>query len=360
MDIKNSKRPYIIAGPCSAESEEQVINTAKQLAENGIKVFRAGIWKPRTRPGNFEGIGSKGLEWLKRVKKETGMQVTTEVANTKHVYEALKAGIDILWIGARTSANPFAVQEIADSVTGMNIPIMIKNPINADIDLWIGAIERFQKAGITNIAAIHRGFSSYTKSVFRNEPMWQIPTELRRRMKELPIICDPSHISGRRDLLQKVSQKAMDLNYEGLMIETHINPDKALSDAKQQITPDNLNRLINNLIIRHRNISDSELFDYQDSLEELRTKIDEYDNIIFDYIRKRMDIAKDIGKLKKKSNITILQTERWNQIVENALKKGEELGLSDKFVHILFNAIHQESINQQTAVFNRMNEIQKS
>ncbi|NOZ35689.1 MAG: bifunctional 3-deoxy-7-phosphoheptulonate synthase/chorismate mutase type II [Chlorobi bacterium] len=356
MDIKNSKRPFIIAGPCSAENEQQVLETAKQISLYGIKVFRAGIWKPRTRPGNFEGVGSKGLNWLKKVKSETGMQVTTEVANTKHVYEALKAGIDILWIGARTSANPFAVQEIADSVAGMNIPVMIKNPINADIDLWVGAIERFQKAGITNITAIHRGFSSFTASKYRNEPMWQIPIELRRRMKELPIICDPSHISGKRNLLQSVSQKAMDLNYEGLMIETHINPDIALSDAKQQITPNDLKRLIDNLIIRHRKPGDSDFPEYEETLEELRTKIDEYDNIIFGYIHKRMEVAKDIGSVKKKSKITILQPERWNQIVKNAVKKGEELGLSNKFVTAFLNSVHQESINQQTNIFNKTDE----
>ena len=358
MDIKNSKRPYIIAGPCSAETETQVLKTAKQLSEYGINVFRAGIWKPRTRPGNFEGVGSKGLKWLMRVKEEFGMRITVEVANTKHVYEALKAGIDILWIGARTSANPFAVQEIADTLTGMDIPVMIKNPVNADIDLWIGAVERFQKAGISNIAAIHRGFSTYTKSKYRNEPMWQIPVELRRRMKNLPIICDPSHISGRRDLLQSVSQKAMDLNYEGLMIETHIDPDNALSDAKQQITPDNLKILIDNLIIRHRKSIDANIPENLETLEELRTKIDEYDNIIFDYLNKRMDVAKNIGTLKKKSNITILQTDRWNEIMENAVKKGKKLGLSAKFVNKFFQAIHQESIQHQTEIYNRLSKEQ--
>ena len=356
MDIKNTKRPFIIAGPCSAESEKQVLETAKQIASYGINVFRAGIWKPRTRPGNFEGVGSKGLEWLKKVKQETGMKVTVEVANTKHVYEALKAGIDILWIGARTSANPFAVQEIADSVKGMNIPIMVKNPINADIDLWIGAVERFQKVGITNITAIHRGFSTYTKSIYRNDPMWQIPIEFKRRTKNIPVLCDPSHISGRRDLLLKVSQKAMDLNCEGLMIETHIDPDTALSDAKQQITPENLNKLIKNLTIRHRKLSDSEFPEYEETLEELRTKIDEYDNIIFDYFSKRMDVAKEIGLLKKKSKITVFQPERWNEIVKNTVKKGTESGLSDKFVKAILNSVHQESIDRQTRILNKTTE----
>ncbi len=353
MIFQNTKRPIIIAGPCSAETEKQVLETAEKLSENGINIFRAGIWKPRTRPGNFEGVGSVGLEWLKKVKERYGMQVTTEVANTKHVYEALKAGIDILWIGARTSANPFAVQEIADSIKGMNIPVMVKNPINADIDLWIGAIERFQKAGITNIAAVHRGFSNYTKSVYRNEPMWQIPIELKRRMKQLPIFCDPSHISGRRDLLQKVSQKAMDLNYEGLMIETHINPDKALSDAKQQITPAALQELINKLIIRHRKLSDAENPEHIETLEELRTKIDEYDNIIFEYLHKRMETANDIGHIKKKNKITIFQPDRWNQIMEHAVQKGNQLGLSKKFINSFFEAIHQESINRQSEIFKK-------
>ena len=300
MEIFNSRRPIIIAGPCSAETEEQVLNTAIKLSDRGVKIFRAGIWKPRTRPNNFEGVGSIGLEWLKKVKETTGMEVTTEVANTKHVYEAIKAGIDILWIGARTSANPFAVQEIADSLKGMNIPVMIKNPVNPDLELWIGAIERLQKAGITNLAAIHRGFSGFTNSPYRNEPMWQLPIDLRRQMKDIPIFCDPSHIAGRKDLLQNISQKAMDLNYDGLMIESHIDPDHALSDAKQQITPENLTNLVQNLIIRHRKLSDSEYPQYEETLEELRTKIDEYDNLIFDIIHKRMQVAVDIGKVKRK------------------------------------------------------------
>ncbi len=354
-DIKNTKRPYVIAGPCSAETEQQVLETARQISKLGIKVFRAGIWKPRTRPGNFEGVGSAGLEWLKKVKEETGMKVCTEAANTKHVYDALKAGIDILWIGARTSANPFAVQEIADAVKGVNIPVMIKNPVNADIDLWIGAVERFQKAGIKEIAAVHRGFSTYTKSKYRNEPMWQIPVELRRRMKNLPIICDPSHISGRKDLLAEISQKAMDLNYEGLMIETHIDPDNALSDAKQQITPAGLNDLLNGLIIRHRKTDDTEKTENLETLEELRAKIDEFDNIIFEYLHKRMETAKNIGIVKNKSNITILQPDRWNKILQNALNKGKKLGLSSKFVNNFYKSIHQESIRLQNEIYNKMN-----
>ncbi len=352
MELINNKRPLIIAGPCSAETEEQVLETATQLAANGITIFRAGIWKPRTRPNNFEGVGSIGLEWLKKVKKQTGMLVTTEVANTKHVYEAIKAGIDILWIGARTTANPFAVQEIADSLKGMNIPVMVKNPINPDLELWIGAIERLQKAGIKDIIAIHRGFSGFTDSIYRNEPNWQIPIDFRRRMKGIPILCDPSHISGRRDLLQQVSQKAMDLNYEGLIIESHRDPDKALSDAKQQVTPEALNKLVNNLIVRHRNISDAELPHFEETLEELRTKIDDYDNLLFDIINKRMQIAKEIGTIKKKSKMTILQTDRWSNIIKNAKTKGNKLGLSAKFINTMYEAIHIESINQQTQIFN--------
>ncbi|NPA68926.1 MAG: bifunctional 3-deoxy-7-phosphoheptulonate synthase/chorismate mutase type II [Chlorobi bacterium] len=353
MDFKNIKRPVIIAGPCSAETEKQVMETAVKLAADGIKIFRAGIWKPRTRPGNFEGIGSKGLEWLKNVKEQTGMLTTTEVANTKHVYEALKAGIDILWIGARTSTNPFAVQEIADALKGMKIKIMIKNPVNADINLWIGATERFKKAGISDITVIHRGFSSYTQSIYRNDPMWQIPVEFRRRMKDIPMLCDPSHIAGRRDLLLRISQKAMDLNYEGLMIETHINPKTALSDAKQQITPEELKKLINSLIIRHRNIKDMENPEHLNTLEELRTKIDEYDEIIFNYLHKRMETAKDIGKLKKKNKITVYQPDRWNQILEHAVEKGKKLGLSTRFINTFLEAVHQESINRQTEIFKK-------
>jgi len=354
MNIFNTKRPLIIAGPCSAETEEQVLQTAKKLSKQDVKIFRAGIWKPRTRPNNFEGVGSIGLEWLKKVKAETGMLVTTEVANTKHVYEAIKAGVDILWIGARTTVNPFAVQEIADAIKGMNIPVMIKNPVNPDIELWIGAIERFQKVGIKNIAVIHRGFSSLSNSKYRNEPKWQIPIELRRRIENIPIICDPSHIAGRRDLLHEISQKAMDLNYDGLMIETHINPDVALSDAKQQITPDGLNKIINNLIIRHRKPTDAKSPNYIETLEELRTNIDEFDSFLIETISKRMQTAKKIGELKKKNKMTILQTGRWDSIVESAIKNGAKEGISEKFINTLYSAIHQESINKQSEVFKRL------
>lgn len=353
MSIFKTKRPLIIAGPCSVETEQQVLSTAKELSEQGIKIFRAGIWKPRTRPDNFEGVGSIGLEWLKKVKAETDMLITTEVANTKHVYEATKAGVDILWIGARTTVNPFAVQEIADAIKGVNIPVMIKNPINPDIELWLGAIERFQKAGINDIAVIHRGFSSLSNSKFRNDPKWQIPIELKRRVNGIPIICDPSHIAGRRDLLQEISQKAMDLNYDGLMIETHINPNKALSDAKQQVTPDGLKEIVQNLIIRHRKPSDAKNPNYIETLEELRTNIDEFDNLLIETISKRMQTAKKIGELKKQNKMTILQSGRWENIVKDAIKNGTKKGISEKFIKTLYAAIHQESIDKQTEVFKK-------
>jgi chorismate mutase len=352
MELFKGKRPVVIAGPCSAETEEQVLKTAHQLKEIGVKIYRAGIWKPRTRPGNFEGVGSKGLEWLKAVKEETGLLTSTEVANTKHVYEALKSGVDILWIGARTSANPFAVQEIADSLKGMNIPVMIKNPVNPDLQLWIGAIERLQSSDIQNIVAIHRGFSALSSSVYRNEPNWQIPIDLKTRMPEIPIICDPSHIAGKRDLLFKVSQKAMDLNYEGLMIESHIDPDCALSDAKQQITPAKLSELIGKLQIRHRKAYDAESPMYEDTIEELRAKIDTYDEMLLDIVKDRMLVAQEIGKVKKKSKITILQTERWNEIMKKAYEQGSKNGISNKFIDDFYKAIHQESINQQTKILN--------
>lgn len=353
MNIFTSKRPLIIAGPCSAETEVQVLETATQIAEQGIKIFRAGIWKPRTRPNNFEGVGSIGLPWLQKVKEQTGMLTTVEIANAKHAKEALNAGVDILWIGARTTVNPFAVQEIADAIKGKDIPVMIKNPVNPDIELWIGAVERIQDAGIKDIAVIHRGFSSLSNSKFRNEPKWQIPIDLKRRMDGITMICDPSHIAGRRDLLQEISQKAMDLNYDGLMIETHINPDKAWSDAKQQLTPSNLKKLIGNLVIRHTKPTDAEFPHYKETLEELRTKIDDFDDLLIDIIGKRLETAKEIGEVKKKNKMTILQTGRWDSIVKNAINKGLENDISEKFIKTLYSAIHQESIDRQTDVFNK-------
>lgn len=344
----STERPLVIAGPCSAESEKQVMDTAFELASQGVKIYRAGIWKPRTRPNAFEGIGSKGLPWLKKVKEETGMYTATEVANVKHVYEALKFGVDILWIGARTTANPFAVQEIADTLRGMDVPVFIKNPVNPDIELWIGALERINDAGITRIGAIHRGFSSYDKSLYRNSPHWQIPIELRRRIPNLPIIIDPSHIAGRRDLIQDISQRAMDLNFDGLIIESHCNPDEAWSDAKQQVTPNNLACILNRLVLRHADVDNKDAL----TLEELRAQIDKFDDEILDVFEKRMQVADQIGKFKKDHNVTILQAGRWDDILKKRTTMGSMKGLSGDFVEKIFSAIHQESINHQTKIMN--------
>lgn len=342
------KRPIIIAGPCSAETEEQVMETARQLTARGIKIFRAGIWKPRTRPNAFEGVGSVGLEWMASVKKETGMYTTTEVANTKHVEECLKAGIDILWIGARTSANPFAVQEIADALKGVDTTVMIKNPVNPDIELWIGAFERIYNSGIKKLIAVHRGFSVYDKTLFRNEPQWQVPIELRRRIPDLKIITDPSHICGNRHMLYDVSQKAMDLNFDGLIIETHITPDQAWSDASQQITPDDLLSLLRRLVFRNEGDLQA-----MTSLSELREQIDKLDDKLIQIFEKRMKVVEEIGKHKKANNITILQSQRWDDIVKNRIRLGSRKGLSEEFILKVFQAIHQESINKQTLVMNQ-------
>ncbi len=345
----NIKRPLAIAGPCSAETEEQVMQTAGQLKEMGIKIFRAGLWKPRTRPNAFEGVGKLGLPWLKRVKEEFGLLTTTEVANVKHVYAALKAGIDILWIGARTTANPFAVQEIAESLKGVDIPVMVKNPVNPDTELWIGALERLNNAGIIKLAAVHRGFSIYSQTFYRNHPQWQIPIELKRRIPRLPIITDPSHICGNRDLLFEISQKAMDLNFDGLFIETHINPDKAWSDAQQQITPKKLKELLGNLILRKADVENAVLMT---TLEELRHDIDKYDDRLVKLLEDRMAVSRKIGAYKKKNNITILQTSRWDEILRKRIEEAGKLGLSEEFIVKVFRAIHQESINHQTKVMN--------
>ena len=341
-------KPVIVAGPCSAESEEQMLNTAIPLAEMGIKIFRAGIWKPRTRPNAFEGVGAEGLKWMQTVKRETGMMVTTEVANVKHLYEALKFGVDIIWIGARTSANPFAVQDIADSLRGVNIPVMIKNPVNPDVDLWIGAIERINNAGIKQMAAIHRGFSSYDKTLYRNVPQWQIPIELRRRIPEMPIITDPSHICGNREFLYDISQKAMDLNFDGLIIETHCNPDKALSDAKQQVTPDGLKKIIDRLVFRDPDVKEELML----TIAELRDQIDKLDDRIINILEERMAVSEKIGSHEKVNNITILQTKRWDDMLKTRLNLGNRKGLSEEFIIKLFRSIHQESINHQTSVMN--------
>ncbi len=349
LDCMGSKkeRPFLVSGPCSAENEKQVIETAVELARYGVQVYRAGIWKPRTRPDSFEGMGAVALLWLRRVKEETGMLTATEVANILHVKMALDAGIDIIWIGARTTANPFAVQEIADAVRGSDIPVFIKNPINPDIGLWIGAIERINKAGIKKIVAVHRGFSTFQETKFRNTPHWEIPIELKRRIPELPLINDPSHICGRRDLLQDVSQKAMDLDFDGLFVESHIDPDKALSDSNQQITPEALGELIDSLIIRKPEINGNEV---NEVLDSLRVKIDQYDKSLLDIMQNRMEISEQIGRFKKSKNITILQTKRWSEIVDDRVITGMVKGLSRNFIMKIYTAIHEESINWQNAV----------
>ena len=340
------QRPIIISGPCSAETEEQVMDAAHQLASKGVKIFRAGIWKPRTKPGGFEGIGAEGLQWLKRVKKETGMYVATEVATKDHVFEALKAGIDILWIGARTTVNPFAVQEIADALKGVDIPVLIKNPVNPDLELWIGAFERLYGAGIRRLGAIHRGFSSYDKKMYRNLPLWHIPIELRRRMPNLPIFCDPSHIGGKRELIAPLSQQAMDLSFDGLMIESHPCPDCAWSDASQQVTPDVLDYILNLLVIRTETQS-------TESLSLLRKQIDECDDNIIQELAKRMRVAREIGTFKKEHSITVLQTGRYNEILEKRGTQGEQCGMDAEFMKKIFEAIHEESVRQQMEIINK-------
>ena len=342
-------RPLIISGPCSAESEEQMLETARGLKALGIQIFRAGIWKPRTRPNMFEGVGSPGLKWLKKVKEETGMLTATEVATAKHVYEALKMGVDILWIGARTSANPFAVQEVADALQGADIPVIIKNPVNPDLELWMGAVERVAGAGITKLAAIHRGFSAFEKGRYRNEPRWQVVIELHRRMPDLPIICDPSHIAGSSEFIYEISQKAMDLGLCGLIIESHNNPAVAMSDAKQQLTPAQVGEMLKKLVIRQ---IESDNVEFKQSLEELRQKIDVVDNDILGLLQQRMEVVKEIGKNKKENNIQILQTTRWAQIIEKSKKEAATRGLSEEFVEQIFKAIHQESINIQNGILN--------
>lgn len=347
---KKKDRPFIIAGPCSAETEGQVMATAKALAEQNIDLFRAGIWKPRTRPGSFEGVGKEGLKWLKRVKEETGLKVTTEVAKAEHVYEALKYGVDVLWIGARTTVNPFSVQEVADAISGMDIPVLVKNPINPDLPLWMGAIERIYKAGIRKIGVIHRGFSFHGETKFRNVPRWQLAIELKRNFPDLMMICDNSHICGRRDLLQEVAQEAMDLNYDGIMTEVHPRPDEAWSDAKQQITPDTFRDLVSSLVVRQETTDDIEFLTH---IDDLRQQIDELDNELLKLLGRRMQVAERIGEYKKRNNIAILQTSRWNEILDQVMLKAQAQGLSKGFMNTMLRAIHQESIDRQEQVMNR-------
>ncbi|MBQ7999575.1 MAG: bifunctional 3-deoxy-7-phosphoheptulonate synthase/chorismate mutase type II [Bacteroidales bacterium] len=339
----DSKRPIVIAGPCSAESREQVLETAASLAAKGIKIFRAGIWKPRTKPGGFEGVGAVGLPWLKEVKQTTGILTATEVATPYHVFEAIKAGIDILWIGARTVANPFAMQELADALKGTDIPVLIKNPVNPDLELWIGAIERMYRAGITNLGVIHRGFSSYEKKLYRNLPLWHIPIELKRRYPNITVFCDPSHIGGKRELVAPIAQQALDLKFEGLIIESHCNPDCALSDAAQQITPDVLDYTLNMLVIRENGQT-------TENINILRKQIDEIDEKLLTILAKRMRISKEIGIYKKEHNMPILQSGRYNDILENRAKQGEALNLSGDFVTEIMKAIHEESVKVQMEI----------
>lgn len=346
--FEGKKKPLIISGPCSAETREQTLETCRLLAATGkVDVLRAGIWKPRTRPGSFEGIGAEGLPWLQEVKKETGLPVTIEVAKAIHVEQALESGIDMLWIGARTTVNPFAVQEVADALKGVKIPVLVKNPINPDLALWLGAIERMQGAGLTQVGAIHRGFSNTSELVYRNRPQWQIPIEFKRRLPHIPLIGDPSHICGRRDLLQSVSQKSLDLDFDGLMIESHIRPDEAWSDAAQQLTPQALGEMIGELVIRE---------DYQDNepvqgdLNYLRQDINSIDEEILNLISNRMKVAQEIGLYKKKHNMTILQSKRWDAIVDKGKRMAKEFGLSEKFIVKYLRAIHDESIRQQESV----------
>ncbi|MDR1485790.1 MAG: bifunctional 3-deoxy-7-phosphoheptulonate synthase/chorismate mutase type II [Planctomycetaceae bacterium] len=336
-------RPVVIAGPCSAETEEQVITTASAIASCGVRIFRAGIWKPRTKPGGFEGVGADGLNWLKRVKRETGMYTAIEVATREHVFAALKAGIDILWIGARTTVNPFAVQDIADALNGMDIPVLIKNPVNPDIELWIGAIERIHRAGIRRLAAVHRGFSSYDNKGYRNTPHWQVPIELRRRIPNLPILCDPSHIAGKRDLIHTLSQQAMDLKFDGLLIETHNSPESAWSDAQQQITPEQLHQLLSALVIRDMDRPSKDF-------AELRSRIDNIDDQLLSLLAARMQVAVEIGLYKKANNMPILQSTRYGQIIEQKSNMAKSMKLNPDFIKGIMQAIHEESIRQQIEV----------
>jgi len=350
IDQVLAKRPLIISGPCSAETEEQVLQTATRLAKTGkIDALRAGIWKPRTRPGSFEGIGTKGLPWLQQAKKLTGLPTAVEVATGKQVEDALHFDVDILWIGARTTVNPFSVQEVADALRGANVPVLIKNPINPDLELWTGAVERVAKAGINRIGLIHRGFSSYGNTEYRNAPMWHLAIEMKRRNPGMMIINDPSHICGRRDILLDVAQKAIDLDFDGLMIESHIDPDNAWSDAKQQVTPEALAQMLDTIVWRKED-TNSEA--YHAALEKLRQQINHLDDELMQLLGQRMKIADRIGEFKKNNGITILQTNRWNEILERAFVKGEALGLTREFITKYFDAVHMESINHQNKIMN--------
>ena len=350
MQEKWNKRPLIISGPCSAETEEQMIETATRLAATGkVDMLRAGIWKPRTKPGLFEGNGIIALPWLTQAKKITGLPTTVEVATAKHVEDALKFGVDMLWVGARTTVNPFSVQEVADALRGVDVPVLVKNPVHPDLELWSGAIERLQKVGVNQVGLIHRGFSSYGNTEFRNAPMWHLPIEMKRRYPEMILICDPSHICGNRTMLQSVSQKSIDLDFDGLMLESHIDPDNAWSDAKQQVTPERLLEMLNDLVWRHETTNEQEFIT---ALTTLREQINQVDDELLALLGQRMKLSDKIGQYKRDNDITILQTNRWNEILERAFLKGEKLSLSKDFITKYFDAVHLESIQHQNKVMN--------
>lgn len=350
IDIfKGVQRPILIAGPCSAESEEQVMAVASELKNKGVTLFRAGVWKPRTRPGCFEGIGQEALQWLQRVKNELGIPVSTEVATAAHVEQALAAGIDLLWIGARTTANPFAVQEIADALRGVDVPVLLKNPVNPDVDLWIGAFERLNNSGVKRLGAIHRGFSAYGEKFYRNAPQWQLPIEFRRRLDGIPMICDPSHIGGKRELVLSLSQQALDLNFDGLMIETHCNPVCALSDARQQVTPDELEMILSKLVHRSADSTNEDFLSY-------RNRLDEIDDKLMELLVKRMAISREIGVIKREKGLTVFQPFRYNNTIERYTRYCTDSKIDIEAVKSIFEAVHSESIRQQLRVVNEGNE----
>ncbi|MCL7754475.1 bifunctional 3-deoxy-7-phosphoheptulonate synthase/chorismate mutase type II [Polaribacter sp. Z022] len=349
LDDMNLAHPLVIAGPCSAETEEQVLKIAHELKDSDVNYYRAGIWKPRTRPGNFEGVGALGLGWLKKVKEETGMKTCTEVANAAHCKLAIEEDVDLLWIGARSTVSPFIMQEIAEALEGTDKIVLVKNPVNPDLALWLGGIERLYTAGIKNLGAIHRGFSTYDKSKYRNNPNWQLAIEFQNKFPDLPLICDPSHITGNREMIQDVSQVALDLNFDGLMIETHFDPDNAWSDAAQQVTPDTLKQIMRDLKIKKTTESATS---YREPLENLRAQINVVDDQLIDLLGKRMEVAEKIGSLKKEENVAVLQSRRWNEILGNMVLEGTSKGLSEEFVLKMFKAIHQESINHQEKIIN--------
>ncbi|HEU4497513.1 MAG TPA: bifunctional 3-deoxy-7-phosphoheptulonate synthase/chorismate mutase type II [Flavobacterium sp.] len=350
LDDFKLSHPLVIAGPCSAETEEQVLKIAHELKNSDVSIYRAGIWKPRTRPGGFEGVGAIGLKWLQKAKAETGLLMATEVANAAHVKLALEHNIDVLWIGARTTVNPFAVQEIADALQNTDKIILVKNPVNPDLALWLGGVERLYNAGIKKLGVIHRGFSTYQKTKYRNIPEWQLAIELQNRFPDLPLICDPSHITGNRDMVQEVSQQALDLNYDGLIIETHTDPDNAWSDAAQQVTPEKLKKIFEDLRVRKETDQAS---DYNQNLSRLRIDIDEYDAMLIEILGKRMLVSDKIGALKKEKNVAVLQIKRWNEVLERMIFAGERNGLSEEFILRIYKAIHQESISHQEKVINQ-------